>query len=103
MQELKYPKRDELKKLINNNSNFVIKNITGDLLYYSSMLEEIIESNGMSCRISTKKRTAINLLFCFATGVPLIAQIAHNIITYDPDWKIMRDFGQSTIEVKYCK
>lgn len=96
-----------LNKLIQNKINFSIKteNFIDDVAY----IEEFIERNGFTCRVYTENRAA-------GIGVGLFGNIGrlmsiytaigigiHNLLTYNPDFEIGKDFINSRINVTYKK
>ncbi|WAX70953.1 hypothetical protein [Gallibacterium anatis] len=96
-----------LNKLIQNKINFSIKteNFIDDVAY----IEELIEKNGFTCRVYTENRAV-------GIGVGLFGNVGrlmsvytaigigiHNLLTYNPDFEIGKDFINSRINVTYKK
>ncbi len=98
------PTIQELKSLVSQKKTFKIIASFGSIMRLCENCETTIESLGMSCRVRTKNRTAANAAALF-TGVGVLgfmAQAAHNLATFNPDWEIIRCPVTNTIEVKYC-
>jgi len=94
----------EIEELIDKKETFLLHIGKGNLMEYCSQIETIIEKKGMSCRIRTKNRTAVNA-GALLTGVGLLgfaAQIGHNIGTFNPNWEIIRNPLNNQIKVDYC-
>lgn len=95
----------ELPMLIEANKSFRIDMLELEDTYTEcSHIEEIIKSNGLTCRIYTKGRllTLASGLFNARLGLALaIAYVAHNVLTHDPDYEIARDLANKRIYVEY--
>lgn len=102
MKRISKPSYEELESLIKEKESFLVVGATKKILKYCSELEEIIESEGMTCRIYTKGRSWLSGVAAFATfGGTIALQAAHNIATKNPDWKIGRDIVNNQIEVVF--
>jgi len=102
MIELQNPSDESIKNSIVKKETFTVHATGGDLLEYCTRIESLLESANMSCRVRTKNRTAINT-GALLTGVGVfgfLAQAAHNIATYNPDWEIIRNPLNNKIEVR---
>jgi hypothetical protein len=106
MIELEYASNEVIEEKIKSKESFSLIGISsGKMIKTCKLLERAIENNLMSCRIVTKNRTIISGLF-FWTGIgatALVSQVAHTVATYDPDWKILKNFAKNKIEVRYCR
>lgn len=103
LQLLEYSKKD-IEYYISQYQDFTLYGVK-DMSDYVRAIEDIIESKGMRCRVYTIGRAAgvaaalVNpIAFLGAAG----AMIAHNAVTFNPDWEIGRNFVNNRIEVK-CK
>lgn len=97
----------KLPQLINSKESFEIVGLGGKLLETVRLVENAIESTGMTCRVYTAGRIgavagsfmggitgAIGLLS--ATGIAM-----HNLLTLDPDYEIEKYPALNRIAVKY--
>lgn len=70
-------------------------------------VEGCIEKSGLKCRVYTEYRSAsLATIFSPATMLGVGAAIhiaAHNLATYDPDYKIGKNKVAGTVTVKYMK
>jgi len=106
MKELKSPSIEEMDNLVSRKENFIVIGIAGELQHYCELLEKCIEGRKMSCRVRTKNRTAITLASAAASSglglLAFLAQAGHNLVTFNPDWEIIRNIVDNKIEVVYC-
>lgn len=106
MIELVSASNEVIEEKIKSKESFSLIGISlGEMIITCELLEKAIETNHMSCRIITKNRTKIAGLF-FWTGIgaaALTSQVVHTVATYNPDWKIFKDFANHKIEVRYCR
>lgn len=82
----------QLEQMIKERQSFVLTRVQdfGDIV---KRLEKIIEENGMTCRIYTKKRTAL------IVTIPLA--LLHDALTFDPDYEIAKDKINHRVFVEY--
>lgn len=69
-------------------------------------LEDYIESQNLKCRIYTEKRYAGLLAGALNKQYGVLGAlfiVAHNLITWNPDYEISRDLANNRINVKYKK
>lgn len=108
MIEIESPSPEVIEETIKSKESFLIIGISGaqEIMKYCNLIESIIESNNMSCRIITKGRTVTNILLTPVGGTGfalLLAQAAHVIATRNPDWKIIRNLITNKIELRsFC-
>ncbi len=97
--------KEQLGHLLDNHSSFEICNVDiGDMFDICGELEQAIENKKLKCRIYTKNRVVAGLagVFNYRWGLaPLVAIAAHNIITRNPDYEIVRDLANNSIEVSW--
>ncbi len=100
-----YP--SQVENLIDTHQSFEICGVAvGDMLTICAELEKYIESQNLKCRIYTKNRIAAGLAYVLnpAWGIlSLTSIVAHNILTYDPDYEIYRDIANNRIGVEWKK
>lgn len=98
-----------LTQLINSKSSFEVIGLGGRLMNACSLVENKIETNGMTCRIYTPGRIGAagwSVLggITGAVGILSAASIAlHNLATYNPDYEIAKNPIQNKIVVTYKK
>lgn len=106
MIELVSPSPEVIEEKVKSKESFLIVGISGkkEIMKYCNLIESIIESNSMSCRVITKGRTIIGLPFVSTLPGWLYfgAQVCHNILTSYPDWKIIRNLFTNKIKVSFC-
>ena len=91
------PSKEDLEIQLNKGETFIIHGVSGieKMDYYCKTLEQIIESKMLSCRIKTAHRAWIPVAgWVFSWG--------HNILTFNPDWVIIRNLIKNKIKVKFC-
>ena len=104
MSRLDNPSNESIEKEIAEKGSFTVHVINDDILDYCSRIEHIIEASDMSCRVRTKNRTLINFGLVLG-GVGLagfMAQMLHNMVTFNPDWEVIRNPLNNQIQVTYC-
>ena len=95
-----------LDSMITNKKSFEILGVGGNIKECVSLLENTIESNGLTCRIYTQGRAAgiASGLLVAGLGVVTAAGIAaHNLATYNPDYEIGKNLVKNKITVKIKK
>ncbi|MDP8078646.1 hypothetical protein [Phocoenobacter skyensis] len=89
--------------LIDTHTSFEICGVDiSDMLQVCSDLEQTIENKYLKCRIYTKNRlvTGLSGVLNYRWGVLSLASIvAHNILTLNPDYEIVRDLANNRVEV----
>lgn len=97
----------EISRWLMKHESFEIRNVSpSNMNSYISILEKQIETEGLSCRIYTKGRSAAigAGLVSFGAGLGVAVGIAaHNLATYNPDYEIAKDFINNKIFVDYKK
>ena len=100
----------KMAELVKEHKSFKITQIDkgGDFVDIVNKIEEMLERAGYTCRVYTAYRRA-----CMAVGfIPspvtwgiglaaALAIAAHNIVTYNPDYEISKDFAKAMITVSY--
>lgn len=86
-QQIKY-----IEQMIKERKSFVLTTVKdfGDIV---AKLEKFVEENDMTCRVYTKKRSAL------IVTIPAI--LLHDILTFDPDYEIAKDRINHRIYVDY--
>jgi hypothetical protein len=108
---------EELNQLIDKRKSFILNVLDKNLAV--SVVEDLIEQKGMSCRVYTENRlreaffpkqkspwfiphyptnpnAGLSILKAFAIG-------AHNLVTWNPDYEIGKDPVEEKITVTYKK
>lgn len=104
MIELVTPSEEDIENKIINKESFLLIALSGRIMEYSDLIENIIERNRMTCRIQTKYRTLLTLptILTPIGLMAIVAQIAHKIATKNPDWVIVKNLTKHRMEVRYC-
>lgn len=101
-----------IKDLIKEHKSFEVRGlhgVSGGMDKAVSKIENLIECQGLSCRIYTYGRVAAAgaTLVGGVTGLAGLASAvgmaAHNIATYDPDYEIAKHLVDNKLSVKYKK
>ena len=98
-----------IKDMIKEHTSFEITGLSGRMGSAVSKIENIIESQGLSCRIYTYGRVAsagatfIGGITGLAGLASAVGMVAHNIATYDPDYEIAKHLVDNKLSVKYQK
>ncbi|WP_214648592.1 hypothetical protein [Acinetobacter terrae] len=102
---------DKIKNMIDKRLSFIIQDI--DRLKISGVIqlvEKIIESKGLKCRVYTQGRAAVLAGAAIPTPVTVIggwaagiAIGAHNLATWDPDYEIAKNITAGTLRINYKK
>jgi len=97
--------KQNINYLLSNRSSFVIVGVGGKILEATKMLENAIESRGMSCRVYTRNRSVAATAAVWSPfGILSLAGIAaHNLATYNPDYEIGKAVVDHKIYVEYKK
>lgn len=102
---------DKIKQMIRTNKSFVLNDI--DRTSFSdavSTIENLIESQGLKCRVYTKGRAAA----MGAAAIPVSPTIiggwaaglfiaAHNIATWNPDYEVAKNIATGSLTITYKK
>lgn len=100
---------DRISELIHSRRYFEITDVSGNIGSTVRILEKSIESAGMRYRVYTRGRlTAAGTTFIGgAAGVAGLAYAvgiaAHNLVTYNPDYEIVKHIVDKSISVLYKK
>jgi len=94
-----------LNHLLNTKSSFVVTGVGGNILEATRMIENAIESRGMSCRVYTRNRSiaATASIWTPLGALSFIGIAAHNLATYNPDYEIGKAIIDHKIYVEYKK
>lgn len=93
--------------LIDNRQRFEIVAVpSSEMFNVCSVLENYIEQQHLKCRVYTQKRLVsgaaglLNPIY----GIGALAGIAiHNVVTWNPDYEISRDFANNRVSVEYLQ
>lgn len=100
---------EKVKNLIADNHSFELVGLSGRMGGAVSKIENLIESQGLSCRIYTYGRVVIagGSILCGLAGVVGIASMVgmggHNIATFNPDYEVAKHFIDNKLSVIYKK
>ncbi len=110
MENVKY---EEIKtkglELVNERKSFTVTGLSGRMGSAVTGVENLIESEGLSCRVYTVGRSvaAGGSLFGGITGLAGIASAigiaAHNLATFNPDYEIGKHKIDNKLTVTYKK
>ena len=97
------------REMVRSHETFEIVGLSGRMSSAVSAIENLIEAQGMSCRVYTYGRVAAagGSFFGGITGALGIASAVgmavHNIATYNPDYEIAKHVVDNKLTVKYKK
>lgn len=102
---------EKIKSLINDKQSFVIEGISRTMMQEAvHKIESLIESNGFKCRVYTKGRLASVGMAAIPVSPTVLAGWAagigigiHNMVTYNPDYEIAKNYVMGTLTVNYKK
>lgn len=108
MESVNYRYFDEslLNRFINDRKSFEILGVGGSFKECILLIEQSIESKGLTCRVYTENRSAAIGAGLFAVGAGVFAAVgiaAHNLATYDPDYEIGKNLINNKVTVKFKK
>ncbi len=101
-----------IKDMIKEHKSFEIRGfsgVSGGMDKAVSKIENIIECQGLSCRIYTYGRVAavgatfVGGITGLAGLASAVSMAAHNIVTYDPDYEIAKHLIDNKLSVQYKK
>lgn len=91
--------------LLNSHESFTIVGLGGKMLEASKFIENAIESQGLKCRVFTRKRAlAAGAMAWSPMGLYSLAAIAaHDLITFHPHYEIGRAIVDNKLYVECTK
>mgnify|MGYP000096148049 CR=1 FL=1 len=105
-----------LTQLISRKESFEVIGLRGNFMASVRTMEKKIEAQGLKCRVSSDMKGtmaqagAVGVLAgaISLSTLPLVALTAagiaaHKLVTYDPDYEIVKDYVNMKITVKYAK
>lgn len=92
------PTNEEVIKYIENCENFHVEGRKQK--ENVKQIEKLLEEKGYTVRVKTKGREA-SILLPPLWVLNATLQVAHTLVTYNPDWVIYKAVFGSKIEVKY--
>ncbi len=99
----------EAKQLISARKSFKVCGVAA-MAHVVTVLERMIESQNLSCRVYTAKRGAALATGLIPTGLTQLTALgtaigiaAHNIATWNPDYEIAKHLIDNSVEVIYKK
>ncbi|MDL2267820.1 hypothetical protein LJC46_07540 [Desulfovibrio sp. OttesenSCG-928-G15] len=106
---LTYEELDKAREYISDRYDFAVLGVLGNMMDCVKKLEKMIEDQNRTCRIYSAKRSAGLIGAIIPTGITqllalgtAVSIVAHNLVTYNPDYEIVRDFTNNSVSV-YCK
>ena len=102
---------EKIKSIISEKQSFVIEGISRTMMPEAvHNLEKIIEGLGFKCRVYTKGRLASVGMAAIPINPTVFAGWAagigigiHNLVTYNPDYEIAKNYVMGTLTVNYKK
>ena len=96
----------KVRNFISDRASFGIVNVAfGKQSQMVDIIEREIESVGLSCRVRTANRgwavAAMTAATFGGAAVAGAAIVAHNIVTIDPDYEIIKEMLGSDVAVEY--
>lgn len=99
----------KVKDMVKRHESFEITGLSGRMGSAVSKIENIIETEGLSCRIYTYGRVAsagatlVGGITGLAGLASAVGMAAHNIATYNPDYEVAKHIVDNKLSVKYKK
>jgi len=102
---------DKIKQMVDRKLSFVIENIDATKLgNVVSLVEKIIESKNLRCRVYTENRASSMAVAAIPTPITVwagavagLAIGAHNLATWNPDYELGKNIASGTLKVNYKK
>lgn len=107
----------QIEGLLNNRASFEVVGLRGNFMAGIKLIETKIESLGMKCRIKSDVKSAVvqggalgavfSVLSLPATltaaTIGVAAGVGHTLVTYNPDYEILKDYVNKQLKVVYKK
>ena len=93
-----------LSSKLKSKSSFQITGLSGKILETVKWIETAIEEQSLSCRVYTSGRKASlasGILAAPLTVWSALFMATHNVLTYNPDYEIVKDYINKKIVVNY--
>lgn len=109
MKEIEYStlSNEQLSELIQSKTSFKLLGCRGEMMEVADRVEKAIEGKSFSCRVVTIGRSTAAVGGLFAGFIPgavsLASIVAHNVMTYNPDYIVGRNLLNQSVEVEYQK
>ncbi|MEQ6328911.1 hypothetical protein VLF92_11340 [Pseudomonas chengduensis] len=106
-----------IESLVRSKSSFEINGLRGNFMAGVKLVETKIESLGMKCRVKSDVKSTIvqggalgaafSIMSAPATltvaTLGIAAGLGHTLVTYDPDYEILKDYVNQRLKVIYKK
>jgi hypothetical protein len=107
----------QISDLIKRRSTFEINGLRGNFTAGIKLVESTIENQGMKCRVKSDVKSAVvqggvfgaalSVLSAPATAavatLGVLAGVGHSLVTYNPDYEIVKDYVNKRLKVIYKK
>lgn len=107
----------QIADLVKNKTSFEINGLRGNFMAGIKLVETQIESQGLKCRVKSDVKSAVvqggalgavfsvlsapATLTVFTLGA--VASVGHGLVTYNPDYEILKDYVNKNLKVIYKK
>lgn len=107
----------QIDSLVRNRASFEINGLRGNFMAGIKLVETKIESQGLKCRVRSDVKSAVaqggalgavfTVLSAPATltaaTLGIAAGLGHTLVTYNPDYEILKDYVNQRLKVIYKK
>lgn len=101
---------DKIGDLIDQRRSFILTNVPNVTSHVVSTIENRIESKGLKCRVYTSKRSAVLAVGLIPSGITQLTALGtaigigiHNLVTFNPDYEIIKYIKDNQVSVVYKK
>ena len=107
----------QIEDLVRRKASFEIHGLRGNFMAGIKLVETKIESQGLKCRVKSDVKSAVvqggalGAVFTVLTTpatlavatLGAVASVGHGLITYNPDYEIIKDYVNKRLRVIYKK
>ena len=107
----------QIEGLLRSKTSFEINGLRGNFMASIKLVETKIESQGLKCRVRSDVKSAVvqggalgavfSVLSTPATltvvTLGAVASVGHGLVTYNPDYEILKDYVNQRLKVIYKK
>ncbi|MBC6624645.1 hypothetical protein [Pseudomonas sp.] len=107
----------QIESLVKSKASFEIHGLRGNFMAGIKLVETKIESQGLKCRVKSDVKSAVvqggalgavfSILTTPATltiaALTATAGVGHTLVTYNPDYEIIKDYVNKRLKVVYKK
>jgi hypothetical protein len=107
----------KIDELVRSKSSFEINGLRGNFTAGIKLVETSIENLGMKCRVKSDVKgafiqggifgAALTVLSAPATAtvatLGVFASVGHSLVTYNPDYEVIKDYVNKRLKIVYKK